>query len=230
MQLANRVSINLEAPNAARLARLAPHKAFFDELLRPLQWVEEIRSTQNSYAGWNGRWPSTVTQLVVGGADESDLEIMSVSAELYKRLHLARVYYSAFHPISDTPLENHPAEKALREFRLYQSSFLLRDYGFDMEDLPFAQDGNLPLEIDPKIAWAQINLSQTPVEVNKADRRELLRVPGMGPKGVSEILTARRKGKLHNLHDLQKIGVIASRAAPYILLDGKRPSQQLSLW
>ncbi len=230
MQLANRVSINLEAPNAARLTRLAPHKNFFDELLRPLQWVEDIRSTQSAHAGWNGHWPSTVTQLVVGGADESDVEIMSISAELYKRLHLARVYYSAFHPVSNTPLENRPAEKPMREFRLYQSSFLLRDYGFDLEDLPFTQNGNLPLEVDPKIAWAQINLSESPVEVNKADKQALLRIPGVGPKGVNEILTARRKGKLCNLRDLQKIGVIASRAAPFILLDGRRPSQQLNLW
>ncbi|HEY3289910.1 MAG TPA: hypothetical protein VGK87_07280, partial [Anaerolineae bacterium] len=96
MQLSDRVSINLEAPNAERLSQLAPHKSFFDELLRPLQWVEDIRKTQDRRDGWNGRWPSSVTQLVVGGADETDLEIMSISAELYKRMHLARVYYSAF--------------------------------------------------------------------------------------------------------------------------------------
>ena len=230
MQLANRVSINLEAPNPARLAKLAPHKQFYEELLRPLQWVEEIRSTHSSYAGWNGRWPSTVTQLVVGGADESDLEIMSVSAELYKRLRLSRVYYSAFHPVSDTPLENHRPENPLRQFRLYQSSFLLRDYGFDMEELPFSRDGNLPLEIDPKIAWAHENLRDAPIDVNLADRLTLLRIPGIGPKSADDILSLRHKGKLHSLRDLQKIGIIASRAAPFVLLDGKRPSLQLSLW
>ncbi|MCL4506954.1 MAG: radical SAM protein [Chloroflexi bacterium] len=230
MALADRVSVNLEAPNAARLARLAPSKVFIEELLRPLQWVEEIRRTQPSHLGWRGKWPSSVTQFVVGGADESDLEIMSVSAELYKRLRLSRVYYSAFHPVMDTPLENHPAENPWREFRLYQSSFLLRDYGFDLEDLPFMDSGNLPLEIDPKIAWAQHNLTETPVEVNKADRQTLLRVPGIGPKGVNEILAARRRMTFRNLRDLQKTGVLANRAAPFVLLDGRRPAQQLSLW
>jgi predicted DNA-binding helix-hairpin-helix protein len=230
MQLADRVSINLEAPNSRRLALLAPHKRFTEELLRPLQWVDEIRRTQSAHYGWAGKWPSTVTQFVVGGADESDLEIMSVSAELIKRLRLSRVYYSAFHPVPDTPLENHPRENPWREFRLYQSSFLIRDYGFDLEDLPFTQDGRLPLEIDPKIAWAQVNLREAPVEVNKAERQQLLRVPGIGPKGVDAILAARRTGALHTLRDLQKIGVIASRAAPFILLDGRRPPWQLSLW
>jgi predicted DNA-binding helix-hairpin-helix protein len=230
LHLADRVSINLEAPNAQRLQQLAPHKIFVEELLRPLQWVEEIRRTRPAAYGWNGKWPSTVTQLVVGGAGESDLEIMSVSAEMYKRLHLSRVYYSAFHPVSDTPLENHPPESPLREFRLYQSSFLLRDYGFDLEDLPFTQAGNLPLDIDPKIAWAQMNLSQTPIEVNQADRPTLLRVPGIGPKGAQAILDARRKGALRTLRDLQSIGVLATRAAPFILLNGRRPAQQLALW
>jgi predicted DNA-binding helix-hairpin-helix protein len=230
MQLADRVSINLEAPNSNRLARLAPHKIFIDELLKPLQWVEEIRRTRAPQYGWKGKWPSSVTQFVVGGADESDLEIMSISAELIKRLRLSRVYYSAFHPVIDTPLENHPPESPVREFRLYQSSFLLRDYGFDLEDLPFTNAGNLPLEVDPKIAWAQANLAEAPVEINQAERQQLLKVPGIGPQGVTQILDARRKGKLHTLRDLQRIGVIASRAAPFILLDGRRPPRQLSLW
>jgi predicted DNA-binding helix-hairpin-helix protein len=230
MQLADRVSINLEAPNSERLARLAPHKIFMDELLKPLQWVEEIRRTRAPHYGWKGKWPSSVTQFVVGGADESDLEIMSVSAELIKRLHLTRVYYSAFHPVINTPLENRPAENPMREFRLYQSSFLLRDYGFDLEDLPFTNGGNLPLEVDPKIAWARENLAEAPVEINQAERQTLLKVPGIGPKGVDSILDARRKGRIHTLRDLQRAGVIASRAAPFILLDGRRPPRQLSLW
>ena len=230
MQLADRVSINLEAPNAVRLAKLAPRKQFLEELLRPLRWVEAIRRSQPYHLGWRGKWPSSVTQLVVGAAGESDLEIMSVSAELYKQLHLSRVYYSAFTPVIDTPLENHPAENPWREFRLYQSSFLLRDYGFDLEELPFTRAGNLPLEVDPKIAWAQQNLTETPVEINRADRETLLRVPGIGPQGVAEILATRRNTTFRNLRDLQKVGVLANRAAPFILLDGRRPAQQLSLW
>ena len=141
MQLADRISINLEAPNSRRLADLAPHKIFLEELLKPLQWAEEIRKTQPARLGWNGKWPSLTTQFVVGAVGENDLEILSTTAYLTKQLRLARAYFSAFNPVKDTPLENHAPENPWREHRLYQSSFLLRDYGFDLEDLPFLQNG-----------------------------------------------------------------------------------------
>jgi predicted DNA-binding helix-hairpin-helix protein len=229
MQLADRVSINLEAPNTDRLGRLAPHKIFVEELLRPLQWAEEIRQTQPAHLGYKGRWPSTVTQFVVGGAGENDLEILSTTAYLTKQLRLARTYFSAFSPVPDTPLENLAPENPWREHRLYQASFLFRDYGFDLEEMPFDAAGNLPLEQDPKLAWAQANLAETPVEVNRAERRDLLRVPGIGPKGAEAILRARRVGRLRDLRDLQKIGVRAGRAAPFVLLGGRRPPRQLAL-
>ena len=228
MQLADRVSINLEAPNTERLAKLAPHKIFMEELLQPLKWVEEIRRSQSSYKSWNGRWPSTVTQFVAGGSDESDLELLTTTQWLHQNVRLKRAYFSAFSPIRDTPLENKAPTDPIREHRLYQASFLLRDYGFDLEELPFAGDGNLPLPTDPKQAWAQVNLRERPVEVNKAERNELLRVPGIGLKGANAILRARRTGTLRDLSVLKKLGVIAERAAPYLLLDGQRVPQQLS--
>ncbi len=230
MQLADRVSINLEAPNAERLPKLAPHKIFFDELLQPLRWADEIRRAQSPMMGWKEKWPSLVTQFVVGGAGESDLEILSTTAYLTKQLRLARAYYSAFRPVLNTPLENLPPENPMREYRLYQSSFLLRDYGFDLEDMPFAESGNLPLDVDPKAAWATRNLADSPVELNRADRRSLLRVPGIGPKTADALLAARKRGALRDLHDLKALGVAAARAAPYVLLEGKRPPQQLSLF
>ncbi len=230
MQLADRVSINLEAPNTERLAKLAPHKTFIEELFRPLQWVEEIRRTQPSYKGWNGRWPSTVTQFVAGGSDESDLELLTTTSWLMKNVSLNRAYYSAFRPVPDTPLENKPAVDPLREHRLYQASFLLRDYGFDLEDMPFAQDGNLPLPTDPKLAWAQMNLSERPVEINRAEKRELMRIPGIGPKGAEAILRARSLSQLRDLSALKKLGIVAERAAPYVLLDGKQAARQPALF
>ncbi len=130
----------------------------------------------------------------------------------------------------DTPLENHAPENPWREHRLYQSSFLLRDYGFDLEDLPFQPNGFLPLDVDPKIAWAKQNLLDQPIELNRADRRELLRVPGIGPQGVDAILRARRQSTLRDLKDLKPLGVLVARAAPFVLLNGRRPSWQLSLW
>lgn len=230
MQLADRLSVNLEAPNDRRLQQLAPKKVFLTELLRPLQHIEHIRQTQPGHLGWNGRWPSTVTQFVVGGVDETDLELLSAAAYLHKTLRLGRVYYSRFNPIRDTPLENRPGENPWRVHRLYQASFLFRDYNFDLEEMPFDPVGNLPLDTDPKLAWAYANLRENPVEVNRASREELLRVPGIGPKGADLIVTARRRGALRAERDLQQIGVQTRRLKPYVLLDGQRPTYQLSLF
>jgi predicted DNA-binding helix-hairpin-helix protein len=230
MQLADRVSVNLEAPNTERLAKLAPHKTFIEELLLPLKWVEEIRQSQPAYKFWNGKYPSTVTQFVAGGADESDLELLTTTNWLMKNVRLKRAYFSAFHPISDTPMENKAAVAPMREHRLYQASFLLRDYGFDLEEMPFAQNGNLPLPTDPKLAWAQMNLSEKPVEINRAEKKDLLRVPGIGLQGAEAILSARKTGRLHDLSALKKLGIIVMRAAPFLLLDGKRPASQLALF
>jgi predicted DNA-binding helix-hairpin-helix protein len=230
MELADRVSINLEAPNQERLANLAPRKSFFDELMQPLFWIDEIRKNEPANHSWNGRWPSSVTQFVAGGAGESDLELLTTTQMLYSRLRLRRTYFSAFHPIQDTPLEDQPAVSKRREFRLYQSSFLLRDYHFDLEDLPFEASGNLPVDVDPKTAWAQGNLTEQPIEINLASRQQLLRIPGIGPKLADAILSTRRQCHFKDLSSLKKLGVSVERAAPFILLDGKRPAYQKTLW
>jgi predicted DNA-binding helix-hairpin-helix protein len=231
MRLADRVSINLEAPNTERLRMLAPSKEFTEELLQPLHWVEEIRRSQPSHLGWAGHWPSSTTQFVVGGAGESDLELISVSQHLYQHMRLSRVYYSAFNPIPDTPLEDLPGTSPLREHRLYQASFLLRDYGFDTEDLTFdTQTGNLPLHTDPKLAWANVHLTQAPIEINRAERQDLLRIPGIGPKGARAILVSRKQRVLRDLSSLHKLGIDTRRAAQYILLDGRRPDYQPALF
>jgi predicted DNA-binding helix-hairpin-helix protein len=223
MQLADRVSVNLEAPNTQRLAQLAPHKTFLEELVRPLRIIESIRREQ-------GGGPGSTTQFVVGGADETDRELLLTASQLLREARLSRVYFSAFRPIPGTPLENRPPTNPMREHRLYQSDFLLRQYGFRFDDLVFDGSGNLPLDTDPKIAWARQHLAYAPVELNRAGRTELLRVPGIGPKTVDMILRERRKGRLRELADLRELGIIASRAAPFILLDGRRPAYQLPLW
>ncbi len=230
MQLADRVSVNLEGPNNERLAQLAPQKALVEELLQPLRWVEDIRRSQAGQVGWNGRWPSSTTQFVVGAVGERDLELLRATAYLHQKLRLARVYFSGFRPVADTPLEDAPATNPWRQHRLYQAAFLLRDYGFAFEEMPFLQDGNLPLDVDPKTAWARLNLSETPLEINRAEREQLLRVPGIGPQSASAILAARRKSRLDDLNDLRALGIRPTRAAPFILLNGKRPPSQLSLW
>ncbi|MCA9930201.1 MAG: helix-hairpin-helix domain-containing protein [Anaerolineales bacterium] len=230
MQLADRLSVNLEAPNVKRLAMLAPKKQFAEELLRPLRFANDIRQSLPAHQGWNGRWASTTTQFVVGAVDETDLELLFISELLIKKYKLSRIYYSAFNPIKDTPLENLPPENPMRQHRLYQTSYLFRDYGYDLEEMPFDADGNLPLDEDPKVGWAKENLLHEPVELNRAEPQTLLRVPGIGPKGANRIVWARRRGTLRELRDLQKIGVQTKRMVPYVLLDGKRPFRQLSLF
>jgi predicted DNA-binding helix-hairpin-helix protein len=228
MQLADRVSINLEAPTIATLQKLAPGKQFVEELVQPLKWIHQIRQAQPPYKGWDHHWPSSVTQFVTSAVGETDVELLSTTEYLYNQLKLKRTYYSNFNPIPDTPLENVPAGSPKREARLYEASFLLRDYGFGLEELPFDRDGQLPLDIDPKSAWAQQNLANYSIEINQAEKHELLHIPGIGPKSALAIVAARRKSKITNLDFLRSLGVNIHKAAKYITLNGKSPQSQLS--
>jgi predicted DNA-binding helix-hairpin-helix protein len=223
LQLADRVSINLEGPTAQRLNALAPKKDFWNELFQRIQWASQIRRQE----GWR---TSIVTQFVVGAVGDTDLEILQMSERLYRNLGLGRAYFSAFHPVVDTPLENVSATAAEREFRLYQASYLLRDYGWSVEELPFAANTNLRLDVDPKRAWAEENLKHKPVEINTATREEILRIPGIGPKGAEAILLARRRGAITDLSQLSALGVRdVAQSSPFILLNGRQAAQQLAL-
>jgi len=230
MQLANRVSVNLEAPNVLRLAKLAPLKGFDEELLKPLRWAEEIRSTTNPLSATNLRWPSLATQFVVGSVDESDLEILTTTQYLHQSLKLRRVYFSRFEPVVDTPFENLPAENPLRQVRLYQAAFLLRDYEFNLDDFQYSAKACLPLDADPKLAWARAHLAEAPLEINTAERIELLRIPGIGPLGVKKILHSRRRNPIKDIGGLANLGIRTERASPFILINGRRPNQQLKLF
>ncbi|MBN8595678.1 MAG: radical SAM protein [Anaerolineae bacterium] len=223
MELADRISINLEGPTDARLQALAPKKDFTVELLQRLAWAHELRS--------QGLRASSVTQFVVGAVGETDLELLSLTEKLHRQMSLARAYYSAFHPVVDTPFENLTPTLPTRELRLYQASFLLRDYGWNVEELQFEGEGNLRLDLDPKRAWAESQLRHQPIDLMRADRGELMRVPGIGPKGADSIIRARRKARLTDLGQLRKLGIRApEQAAPYILLEGGRPPEQLRLF
>lgn len=225
LELADRVSINLEGPTSERLKALAPKKDLDGELLKTLRTAHRLRQTMP------GKRASLVTQFVVGAVGDTDLELLSLSSHLYRQMHLSRIYYSGFNPILDTPLENVQKADPLREHRLYQASFLLRDYGWDVEDLNFVGGGFLNLEVDPKRAWAETHLRCQPIEINRASREQLMRVPGIGSKGAEAILRARRNGHLDSLDDLRKIGVVgAERAAEFITLSGKRPERQMRLF
>src|SRR3984893_2107430 len=226
MQLADRVSVNLEGPTQERLDALAPKKDFQRELLSMLQMAEQIRRT-HPYE----KLASTVTQFVVGAVGDTDQELLSLSNRLYRHYGLTRAYYSGFSPVSQTPFENLSPTDPLREHRLYQASFLLRDYGWKVEDLPFLADGNMELARDPKRAWAERYLREAPLEIMTARRDQLLRLPGIGPMSADAILKARRQGKLTSLTDLRKLGIRApEQALSYILFDGHRAAMQLSLF
>lgn len=226
MKLADRISVNLEGPTQERLAALAPKKTFVDELVTMLKWANTIRK-DNPYQ----KLASTVTQFVVGAVGDTDLELLSMSDFLYSQTGLARAYYSSFSPVMDTPFENLQRSELIRQNRLYQSSFLLRDYAWDVEELPFLQDGNLRTDVDPKQAWADIYLKDDPIDIMRADREQLMRVPGIGKIGANKILQARRKGHITDLHHLKQLGISApQKMAGYVLLDGKRPVRQLTLF
>jgi putative DNA modification/repair radical SAM protein len=226
LQLAHRVSVNLEAPSPDRLAAIAPHKDFYDELTRPMRIAKKLMDASGGRLAPAGQ----TTQFVVGAAGEPDQEILAKTSELYRELDLRRAYYSAFQPVRNTPLDGREPTPAWREHRLYQADWLLRFYDFTFDDLVFDSDGNLPRKADPKLMYAQKHPELFPVEVNRASREELLRVPGVGPRSVARIVRWRRQGALREISDLNKAGAVGKRAAPYVLLDGMRPPHQLSLW
>lgn len=226
MQLADRVSVNLEGPTPERLQALAPRKEFQRELFSMLHLAEKIRRAHPSE-----KLAGTVTQFVVGAVGDTDQELLALTERLYRHEGLTRAYYSGFSPVLQTPFEHLPSTDPLREHRLYQAGFLLRDYGWQVEELPFRGDGNLRLDLDPKRAWAEQYLREAPVEMMTASRSQLLRVPGIGPVGADAILRARRLGRLTDLSHLRGLHIHApEQAAPYILLDGSRPVTQMRLF
>lgn len=212
--LVDRLSINLEAPSPNYLEKLSPTKNFSDELLSGLIKISRINRERPLKAG-------ITTQLVVGAAGESDKDIIGFSYSLYRKYNLWRVYYSGFMPIEDTPLEDVPPCPPLREFRLYQADFLLRGYGFKVEEMPFEKNGNLPRDKDPKLAWALSHPEKFPVEINKADYWELLRVPGIGRISAKRIVKMRRENKITSLEELRGTGAVIKRARNFITINGK---------
>lgn len=227
VELADRVSLNLEAPNPERLAVLAPDKEFAESMWRRLLWARQAIERRRAAGLPAAR--SITTQFVVGAAGESDLELMTTIARARHEIGLGRSYFSVFHPIERSPFAEQPAEDPVRGARLYQAEFLLRDYGFSADELPFDERGLLPRDRTPKQAWAERNLHE-PVELNRAPRHLLLKVPGIGPKSADKIIAARRQARLRDLTQLRALGVTTGWAAPYVLLDGRRSAEQLRLW
>ncbi|MEN9937036.1 MAG: hypothetical protein RLZZ387_3615 [Chloroflexota bacterium] len=213
-RLADRVSINLELPSARRLAQLSPERDWEGDIVQRLLWARDWQRA--------GMLPSGIaTQFVVGAAGESDRELLLTSAWLYRELELRRVYFGAFRPAQGTPLEGAESTPFVREQRLKEADWLLRHYGFGQGELPYDPGDNLPLHLDPKLAWALANPARFPVELNSADPETLLRVPGLGPLSVRRILRMRREGRFRDPSQLSALGTAAARARDFITLDGR---------
>lgn len=212
-QLADRLSINLEASRQSFLKDLSPNKDYNNDLALRLKKISEFHQEHKLKSG-------VTTQLVVGASKEKDKQILGLSEILYRKYNLRRVYYSGFVPIAYTPLESHPPSPQLREVRLYQADFLIHRYGFTSAELIF-EDGDLNLECDPKLNWALHHSDRFPIEINNASAEELLRIPGIGRISARRIVATRQKTKLRDLKTLQKLGAVTRRARNFITLSGK---------
>jgi predicted DNA-binding helix-hairpin-helix protein len=228
MQLSDRVSINLEASTGSALHTIAPTKPELPQLDERLMWINQIRDTLPPSLGWKGKWPSSCTQFVVGSGEPStDADFLSLTYDLHNKRKLARIYFSGFTPISGTPFEGHPKQEPLRVLRLYQSAFLMRDYGYGSDEVCLSQDGFLDIHMDPKVSLAERQFIHQPLEVNLAEYEQLIRIPGIGPKTAKTILRARRMHTIRDTAGLKKLGVNVDRAVPYILMNGKKAERQL---
>ena len=211
VKLADRVSLNLESPNEHRIKTIAKGKSIRKDIFPRIQEISKLIE--------NYPQKSHITQVMVGVTEETDYELLRSSEYLYRRLHLNRVYYSAFFPVKNTPLENRKPESKKREHRLYQADFLIRDYGFSYKELVDEME-NLPQDLDPKEAWALRNIHLFPVEINSADYHTLIRVPGIGKKAAEEIIRRRREKDIRSPEDLKGIRNV-NKILKYVLLKGR---------
>lgn len=225
--LADRLSVNIELPSEKSLTALAPGKTR-QAILSPMSQISQgHQASQNEMALFQNA-PSFApagqsTQMIIGATPESDYQIIRLASGLYKTYRLRRVFYSAYIPAVEDSLLPAVQSKPplLREHRLYQADWLMRFYQFTADEILSENTPNFNPYLDPKCNWAIQNPHRFPIDVNKASRAELLRVPGIGPKSADRILTARKTGRL-TLEGLKRIGVVLKRAQ-YFILTGDMP-------
>jgi putative DNA modification/repair radical SAM protein len=224
---ADRLSINVELPTPASLEKLAPEKnagsirrSMGRMRLRIDEAKAEPRGPRFAPAGQS-------TQVIVGADATTDGTILGMSTDLYGSYGLRRVYYSAFSPIPDASAALPPAAAPLlREHRLYQADWLLRFYGFTLPEMPVGAAGNLPLDMDPKLAWALANRGCFPVDVNLAPKEMLLRIPGLGVKSTARVIAARRHRRLR-MDDLARLRLSLAKLAPFVVTVDHHPGTML---
>lgn len=238
--LADRISVNIEMPSESSLNVWAPQKSKTG-ILKPMGYITSklnqnrlllsdnrklMKQKGNSLTKSWQEIPKFApagqsTQMIVGASPESDKTIMTLTESLYQTYGLKRVFYSAYLAVNHDPREGTPPPPPLlREHRLYQADWLLRFYGFEAEELFTEQEQNLDMAVDPKCGWALRHPELFPVEVNRADKETLLRVPGIGVIGANRILAARRYGSL-TFDGLKRMGIVLKRAKHFIVCNGK---------
>jgi len=220
------LSINLELPTERSLEQLAPEKdgaSIETAMAQMFERIEEAREERRHFSP-----AGQTTQMIVGADESTDADVLRTSAKLYGHYDMKRVYYSAFSPIPDSsailPLKSPPL---MRESRLYQADWLLRYYGFDVDEIASSgEKGMLDLDVDPKLAWALKNRHRFPVDVNRAEREMLLRVPGLGARAVDKIVVARRHTMLR-LEDVARLTSGLKRAKPFLVTADHHPKARL---
>jgi len=217
VSLASAVSLNIETPGAKNLAKLSNKKKYIEDIINPIKLISRLTERGSRY-----RRVKQTTQFIVGAADESDAEIVKYMFGLYERLRMQRVYFSAYQAglgADSITGEKRPDEEAgdvfMREHRLYQVDFLLRKYDFKESDIIF-DNGNLSLKTDPKEVWAFNHPEAFPIDVNRASKSDLLKVPGLGPVTVKRIFDRRQHGRLRSIEDIGRAGVLLRKAENYV--------------
>lgn len=216
VSLSTAVSLNIETPGARHLGKLSSRKRFIEDIVEPIKLISRLTGRGNRYE----RIKQT-TQFVVGAAEETDSEIVKYMWGLYDRLHLKRIYFSAYQKgLGDESIDEQRGRETgdvfMREHRLYQVDFLMRRYGFTESDICFEKDGNLSLEMDPKEHWAKLHPEYFPVDANKASRERLLRVPGLGEVTVARILEQRKSSRIRSIDDIGRPTKLLQKADAYL--------------
>ena len=223
---ADRLSINIEIPTSKGLKLLAPDKNRKD-MIQPMTYLKDGIKQNREERKLFKKAPlfapaGQSTQMIIGAANETDMEIMYTASAFYEKFDLKRVYYSGYVPVSsDNRLPSLDSAVPLaRENRLYQTDWLLRFYGFKIQDILNPSAPHLDLDIDPKLGWALRNPDQFPIDINKAELQHIVKVPGIGVQSANRIVAARRFNKL-NWEHLKKLGVVLSRARYFIICNSR---------
>ena len=218
VSLSSAVSLNIETPGEKRLAKVSKKKRYIQDIIEPIKLISRLTGRGSRY-----QRVKQTTQFIVGAAGEPDAEIVKYMYGLYERLKMHRVYFSAYQKgLGDESIAGEQAGQErqtdilMREHRLYQVDFLLRKYGFKESDIIFEKNENLSLTIDPKEAWAQRHPEVFPMNINRASRFALLRVPGLGPVTVKRILEQRKSARIRHIEDVGKVGVRLKKAKQYL--------------